>query len=167
MRRESVDEMLRNYREYSARCLYLECCIKDTEGKLNRIRASALPDAISITQHYSDMPGRKGGTSDPTATVATRFADGYKPEDVQELEAELASMRGELRDKTPTVVFSEIWLDALNDKERFVVEKQAMDGLFWREVATAFCEKFGARYSSISLKRIRRGALEKIYKIAE
>ena len=167
MRKETVDEMLRNYREYSARCLYLECCIRDIEDKLRSIRKTMVPDAISITAKYTDMPGRKGGTSDPTATVATRFADGYTSKDMQELEAELAKMQNELRNKTPTVVFVEIWLGALNEKERFVLEKQTVDGLFWREVATAFCERFGARYSSISLKRIRLGALEKVYKIAE
>ena len=167
MRKETVDEMLRNYREYSARCLYLEHCIKDTEGKLNRNKASMIPDAISITAKYTEMPSAKGRVSDPTATVATRFADGYQSEAVQELEVELAKMRDELRDKTPTTVFVEIWLNALNDKERFVIEKKMIDGLFWREIASEFVERFGARYSSISLKRIRLGALEKVYKIAE
>jgi hypothetical protein len=167
MQKETVDKMLGNYREYSARCLYLECCIRDAEDKLRSIRKTMVPDAISITAKYTDMPGAKGRTSDPTASVASRFADGYMPDAAKELEAELARMQGELRDKTPTVVFVEIWLNALNDKERFVIEKQMIDGLFWREVAAAFNEKFRVRYSAVGLKRIRSGALEKVYKIAE
>lgn len=167
MQKETVDEMLRNYREYSARCLYLECCIRDIEDKLRSIRKTMVPDAISITAKYTDMPGAKGRVSDPTASVASRFADGYQPEAVRELEAELARMQDELRDKTPTTVFVEIWLNALNDKERFVIERKMIDGLFWREIAAEFGERFGARYSSISLKRMRIIALEKIYKISE
>jgi hypothetical protein len=166
MRTETVDEMLRNYREYAARCAYLECAIKEAKKLLMKVRASAVSDAISVTQHYSDMPGGKGGASDPTARIATRIADGYQSDRELALEAEIAGMEDELRDKTPTVVYVEAWLSVLNPEERFVIENQMIDGMIWRKVIFTYRKAFGDGYSKDTLKRIKNAALDKIYRVA-
>lgn len=166
MQKESVDAMLSNYREHLARCEYLECEIPELERLVLSLRETMIEDTVACTQVISGMP-HGTSISDPTGRLAVMFADGGVTESVRLLECEIAEKKRELAQKRVTVIFVGAWLKVLNEKERFVVEKQVIDKLFWRDVVRSYDRAFGDVYSKHGLKSIRDGALQKIYRIAE
>ena len=165
MQKESVDAMLSNYREHRARCEYLECEIPELERLAASMRETMVEDTVSCTQVISDMP-RGTSISDPTGRLAMMFASGGVTEHVRQIEEEITEKKRELAQKRVTVIFVGAWLKALNEKERFVVEKQVIDKLFWRDVVRMYDRAFGEAYSKHGLKAIRDAALQKIYRIA-
>lgn len=166
MQKESVDTMLSNYREHLARCEYLECEITELECLVKHLRNTMIEDTVSCTQVISDMP-RSTAISDPTGRLAMMFASGGVTEHVQQIEDEITEKKLELAQKRVTVIFVEAWLKVLNEKERFVVEKQVIDKLFWRDIVRLYDRVFGDAYSKHGLKSIRDNALHKIYRVAE
>ena len=112
------------------------------------------------------MP-RSTDPSDPTGRLAEKFAEGYVTDHVKQIEAEIVEKTNELSAKTITLLFVGAWLKCLNEKERFVIEKQVIDKLFWRDVIRAYKQLFGDEYSKHGLKAIRDAAMQKIYRIAE
>ncbi len=166
MQPEMVDQCLANYREYSARCSFLEHEIHELRSLADRLRSTAVEDAVTINQVMNGMPH---GTdlSDPTGRIAIRFADGYVPDYIVEIENEIRQKEGELRYKTATIVFVEAWLKVLNKRERFVIENKTIGGMFWRDLISAYKSEFGEEYSKQGLKKVRDRAVAKIYKVAE
>lgn len=162
---DHVDNALKSYREYVGRCGHLECEIEYRKMLIERLRQTIVEDSISITQTISDMP-RGGKLSNPTAKLGDALADGYETEEIKTLRNEIAELERELREKSITVRFVTEWLKCLNEKERLIIEKQMIDGAFWREVVRSYQLKFGEEYSKDGLKLIKKAALEKIYKIA-
>lgn len=166
MQPDQVDECLTHYKEYSARCAFLECEIRELKSLAERLRSTAIEDAVTITQVLTDMPH---GTclSCPTERIAVKFADGYTPDYIREIEHEIRKRENEYRSKFPTVVFVEAWLKVLNRRERFIVENKTIGGMFWRELAIEYKKEFGEEYSRQGLKKIRDRAIAKIHKVAE
>lgn len=166
MKAEKVDEFLANYREYSARCGFLEHELRELRRLADELKKTALTDAISITQVLSDMP-HGSGISDPIGRLVEKFADGYMPDYIVELELEITNKENEYKRKIPVVVFVESWLRVLTKRERFVIENKTIGGMFWRELVMEFKKEFGEEYSRQGLKKIRDNAIEKIHRIAE
>ena len=166
MQPERVDEMLANYREYAARVAYLSEAVKQTERLCASLHQNVVEDSISITQVISDMP-RGTAISDPTGRLGSMLAEGYVPEHIRQAEADLESMKLEIRSKENVVVFVEAWLKGLSDRERFVIEHKVIAGMYWREMIPIYKREFGDEYSKQGLKRIKAKALEKIYRIAQ
>ena len=137
MQKESVDLMLGNYREYTARCEFLEQEIQELERIAADLRRTMMTDALSGSQNLSGMP-HGTSVSSPTERIAIKFADGYVPDYIVDIEKEIASKKDELRRKTPTVVFVTAWLKGLSEKERFVIESKTIGGAFWRELIYAY-----------------------------
>lgn len=163
---EKVDEFLKNYREYSARCDFLENEIAELERIAQELRRTFIEDNISVSQVMNGMP-HGTGISDPTGRLALLSASGYLPDYIKEIDDEVEKKKSELRYKTPTVIFVESWLKVLTPRERFVVENKTLNGMFWRELVIAFKNEFGEEYSKNGLKNIRDSAIQKIYNIAK
>jgi len=166
MNAEKVDEFLLNYREYAARCDFLEKEIKELERLAAEMRSTFIEDNVSITQVLSDMP-RGSNISDPTGRLAMMAVSGYTPDYIREIENEITQKKSEYRFKLPVVVFVESWLNVLTPRERFVIEKKTIAGMFWRDIVVAFKKEFGEEYSRHGLKNIRDNAIIKIHKIAQ
>lgn len=165
MHPEKVDRMLRDYREFRGRCEFLRHEIGLEERKLAILRETMIDDAVSMSPNLTGMP-KGSGTSKPVEALAIRFGNGYVPAYIQEIEKALDEKKKELREKMVTVVFVEAWLKGLTDKERTIVEKQVIDGRFWREIVFEYRAKYGEEYSREGLKRIKKVAMEKIYRMA-
>lgn len=163
---DHVDEALKSYREYVGRCGHLECEIEYRKMLIERLKQTIVEDSVSCTQTISDMP-RGGKLSDPTAKLGSALADGYETDEIKALRKEIVVLERELMEKNITVHFVTEWLKCLNEKERLIIEKQVIDGAFWRDVVRCFQSKFGEEYSKDGLKWIKRRALDKIYKIAQ
>ena len=111
------------------------------------------------------MP-RSGKVSDPTAQIGIAAADGLMTSEMKNIFQEIRELERELRGQRIVVHFVTAWLNGLNEKERWIIEKQVIDGAYWREVIFGFKAKFGDEYSKDGLKRIKRSAMNKIYRIA-
>ena len=166
MQPDKVDECLAHYREYSARCDFLQHEVHELKSLVERLRSTAVEDAVTITQVLTNMPH---GTdlSCPTESLAIKFADGYVPGYIRGVEEEIRRRENEYRMKFPTIVFVDAWLKVLNRRERFVIENKTIGGMFWRELVIEYKREFGEEYSRQGLKKIRDRAVEKIHKVAE
>lgn len=166
MRPEQVDAMLKSYRACAARCAYIDAIIPVKHQQIERLRENIIADSVHITQTITDMP-RGGGISDPTATLAVKVAGGYETPELLAARNEVKVLEAERAEKSLTVVLVPAWLEALNDRQRFVVRRHVIDGAYWRDVLKDFQGEFGEAYSLQGLKRIQAKALEKIYEVAE
>lgn len=166
MQSVKVNEFLKNYKEYDARCKYLEANIEQTKNMLYKAKQNLVDESVNVTQKLSGMP-HGTGTGDPTGQLGIRMASGFLPPYISELELEIKEMKAELEAKSIVVHFVNAWLQALNPKELFIIEHQTIGGMYWREIIFAYKAAFGDTYSKDGLKRIRDAALEKIYKVAE
>ena len=160
-----VDEMLKSYRESIGRCGHLEYEIKERQNTIESLRKTIVEDSVLAGQPMSGMP-RSGKISDPTGQIGSAAADGCMTEEMKELQKEINALEAELRIKKIVVHFVDAWLDGLNEKERWIIEKQVIDGAYWREVIFSYKTKFGEEYSKDGLKRIKKNAMNKIYRIA-
>lgn len=168
MNKEKVDLMFERYREYKARCLYLEQGIDETKKIIEILKKSNAEDLISFSAgDLTGVPSGKYNISDPTGRLGDFLAKGGKSEHLKQAEEELQKMEIEYNQKIPTVIFVNAWVTALDNKERFVIEEKVLGGLSWRQLVYSFRREFGDTYSQQGLKKIRTNAMEKIYKIAQ
>ena len=162
-----VDTMLRNYREYAGRVLHLENHIASLSKTIEELRATALADAASPGSQ--NMDGMPHGTAvgQPTERIAIMFADGFTPDYIVKLEMELEACRAEYDEKVQTVIFVDAWLKGLTEKERWIIEKQVIDAVTWRELIVLYARDFGEPRTKEALKKLRVRTMDKIYHIAE
>lgn len=164
---DRVDYMLAHYKEFKARCAYLEPAIKSFEKELCQMKASALEEAVSIGG--MDMDGMPHGTDvhSKVEEWAIRFADGYTPDHIVEATAKLSQMKEEYDQKIMTVVFVDAWLEVLSARESYIIRNKTIGNAFWRDLINGFSKEFGETYTRIGLKKIEQAALEKIYRVAQ
>ncbi len=163
---EKVDQMLKDYKPFKGRCIYLKAMIAEMEEDAEVWRRNLASDLVGATGKGEDgMP--KGNTvSSPTERIGIMLASGYEPEDLKELEKKIVECRKELLQKSRVVQFVDAWLEGLTEKEQWVIRQQVIDGAFWREIIREYQAKYGDQYSKEGLKKIKRNALRKIYKLA-
>lgn len=167
MTKDSIDRMFKNYSEYRGRCAHLEVKIAETEKIIERLKETLIDDNVRITARIDGMPPLQKGTNDPTGNLGAKVAAGYESDHIRQAEYDLAAFRQELEQKAVTVKFVDAWLQALDLKERFIIEQKVIGGLSWRQLVFAFKREFGDTYSQDGLKRISKQAREKIYNIAQ
>ena len=158
--------MLRDYKVFLGRCKYLTALIPELKAEAAYWKQNIAEDITSLGgQNMDGMPhGTKIGN--PTERFGIMLAEGYTPEGLQRLEQQIDEYEKELKEKRPTIVFVEAWLGGLTEKERWIVQMQVIEGAYWREIVTAYHVKYGEEYSREGLKKIRDGALNKIYQMA-
>lgn len=163
---EKVDQMLKDYKAFAGRCKYLTVLIPELKQEAAAWRANLASElAGSGGQNMDGMPH---GTTvgNPTERLGIMLASGYTPEGLRELEKQIKDYEDELKDKTLAVHFVEAWLDGLSEKERWIVEKQVINGMYWREIIAEYHRRYGEEYSKEGLKKIKDGAIEKIHQMA-
>ena len=164
MTEKRIFEMLANYREHAARVAFLEKEIPELEKLINDCKSSIVSDEVNITQVISDMP-RGGMTSDPTGRLGAMLAEGFVPQRIREIEAELAEKKNEFSQKRITVVFVEAWLSGLSRRERFLVTAKDIDGETWTEIVDDYEREFEPKCEK-TLRRKYDTAIDKIKQIA-
>lgn len=162
--REEINDMLTQYNSNLARSMYLEAELV----KLRRILAIAENEAMSTeavcVQQYTGMP-HGSGVSDPTAQIGGKYADGYQPDYITELQADVRSMEDEHARKSYAVRCVQSWLLALGPLERYIVEHQMIGGEPWEMVAAGYEKSYSVSASRSSLRRRKKSALGRIYGI--
>ena len=163
---EKVLQMLKEYRECLGRAEYLAHALVEKRNERSAIMRTMVADEISISPVLSGMP-HSSNIEDPTSKLAIKLADGYVPKEVRELDAEIRKLSREVTCKCNAIACVNAWLTGLNDKERWIIEKHVIDGAYWREIAYSYGERFGDMYTRDGLKKIKKAALSKIYRMAE
>lgn len=164
---DRVEEMLKSYRYAVGRCGHIAQEIKTLRAQYATEKHDVLVAIASPKpQQITDMPH---GTTvgNPTEKHGLMLASGYASEEMKELEAAIAKLEDEYYANRAITEYVESWLKGLNERERWIVETQVIDGVFWRDVGVQYAARFGESVSKDTLKRIRDKAMEKIYSIAK
>ena len=163
---DKVDEMLGKYRAFLGRCKHLEELIRTLEYELEWMKSHIVEDTVSIGGQ--EMDGMPHGTSPgkPTERLAVMIASGFKPDFIIQQEKDIAEAKSEYIEKKRVVSFVEAWLAGLTDRERWIVVKQVIDGVTWRELVPDYSKEFGETRTKRGLQMLRDRAVEKIYDIA-
>ncbi len=163
---EKADQMLKDYKVFLGRCKYLTTLIPELKAEAVYWKKNMAEDISSVgSQNLDGMPhGTKIGN--PTERFGIMLADGYTPDGLKRLEKTISDYEQELKEKSISVVFVEAWLDGLTEKERWIIQRQVIDGAYWREIITEYHQKYGEEYSREGLKKIRDGAMSKIHQMA-
>lgn len=167
MTREKIDEMLKNYRFEVGRCGHLETEISQLQSAIQHSMAILAEEISAVKpQQLSDMPH---GTAigNPTENMAVMLASGWVPDYVKEMQNNLAELKAEYNSRYLSVLFVSSWLKGLSERERWIVERQIIDGEYWKDIIVKYKAAFAEDTSKDSLKRLKRRALDKIYLIAE
>ena len=166
MTAERVNAMLKAYRFEVGRCGHLMAEITAKQRQLeaeynDTVETLAAPKPQQIT----DMP-RGTAIGNPTERFGLMLADGFKTAMAQELEQQIAALQSEYDERIDTVMHVDSWLKGLPERERWMVETQVIDGVFWKDVASRYRERYHDDASKDTLKRIRDRAMDLIYQMA-
>ena len=162
---EKVDELMGLYVEHSARCEFLEREIRMLKRSLTVAMAEMVDDEVSLSQELTGMP-HGSGTSDPTAILGIKLAEGHVSWTVEQIEKEIAGMEKELEQKRWTVVFVQAWMKCLNERERLLVEHKVLRKESWSEIGAAYTERYAIVLSKTGMKNIIERAMDKVYTVA-
>ena len=166
MEQEQVKRMLADYRRCAARreCLRIEMDM--AREQIEREREAALENAVLPGRGIEMPPGGEPG--DPTARVAVKYASGYEPVYIREMEADLNRMRDEMRECETVCRYVDVWRGALNERERLVIDRHMIGGETYAETLEALAAQYPAcGVTSVDgIKCLNRRAMEKIYAAA-
>ena len=167
MTKERVMEMLKTYRFELGRCGHLQAEIAALNLKYKQTEHDLTIAMVSPgAQVLSDMP-RGTSVGNPTERYAMRLVEGLHDADLKEIEEKIAALEAEHQERSTTVMYVQSWLSGLAERERWVVEAQVIDGVFWRDVCSRYRQHFEEDCSKDTLKRYRDRALDKIYEMAK
>ena len=160
--------MLRDYKRCTARRDYLMQAISLLQKQRKNAQGKAMAeDAL----HGAVMNGMPHGTTpgNPVESLVLRYASGYKPQYIQQMDDDLAVLQDELKEVTAVCKCVEAWLLALNDKEKILINAHVIDGLSWVETVPLLQREYPGTFtgSRNGLREMQRRALEKIYSVAQ
>lgn len=162
--REEINEMLTQYNSNLARSMYLEAELVNLRHVLAVAEREAIATEAVKTQQYTGMP-HGSGVSDPTAQIGSKYADGYQPDYIKDLRADICALDDERAHKSYAVKCVQSWILALGPFERYIVEHQIIGGEPWEMVAAGYEKSYSVSASRSSLRRRKKSALGRIYGI--
>lgn len=162
---ETVDRILNDFTTDKARCAHIEAQIAQLEHEIERLKRNAAAELVLPARAFDGMP-RGNAITRPTENTALRLADGYEPEEIPELRRRIEELRAEKKQRELNCTFTQAWLTALPERERFIIEHQTIQKLPWRIVIQRYTDEYGIEYSKDTLKRWKKTAQQRIYAIA-
>lgn len=164
---ERAEEMLKDYKACYGRCGYLREALEALRMDEKAMMAEHRDDLITGTAKPPD--GMPHGTTvgNPTERIAFMLLCRHITQDISDIRKEIREMEEEYAEKRLVVVFVEAWLSGLAAKERWMIERCYFDGMTYREINARYREEYGEGCSKDLLRRLKKDALAKIYKMAE
>ncbi len=161
---DSVDKMLASYTKCKARVIHIRNQLAIMQHQLEYAQSRAMQEEALHGQSYDTMPhGNLPGN--PVESLVLRYISGYQPKYIREMQQDVDRARDELYEAEMVIRFVDGWLLCLNERERYVIERQVIAGASWREVLDGYEQQFG-QFGKEGLKKIKKRALEKIYEAA-
>ena len=164
--KDAVDAALKSYADDKARSAHLEIEIAELTRRVNTAAAALASDeAGPRAQQITGMPH---GTTvgNPTAQIAEKLASGWLPPEVKDMKRDLSVMQEEHARLSARVKFVEAWLEALTEREHWIILHQFVRQEYWRDVLNDYEARFGGYVAKDALKGLRAKALKRIYAIA-
>ena len=166
MQPHEIDSMLSEYRQNKARHGHITLELARMNVELDAEEERAIINDALHAQQYSDMPhGTDAGK--PVETLVMRYLDGYLPAQVKDWMRERTELEREQKALSVVIGYVDIWLNALSDRERQVIEDKLIDGRTWREMEADAQAIYGIPLTVGGLKNIKRRAMQKIYAVAK
>lgn len=161
-----VDEMLKNYRTAKGRTAHLDIELNRLERELRRTVAADREEIADISGHQYDVMPHGNAVGQPTEQKALKLYNLPESQEVAAIRQRIHEITMEQEEHFFSVHFVEAWLGGLTEKERWIIEKQTIDSVSWKEVAYHYSNVFGHSAKIDTLRRIKRLAMDKIYKMA-
>lgn len=164
----TLDEIRKAFRCYHTAGARIAFLTEQAEELRRGIEREMLPDLHAVrTQSYDGVPVAATPSSSITERTALRAVDGYKSPVVVCWQQELHQIETEIRTLQKYPRYVDIWLSALNEKERVVVTAHEIELKSWTEIELQSSKLLGNHYSESGLRRICRTAMTKICDIAK
>ena len=164
--KQTVDAMLSGYNADRARAGHLRVEADSLRRLIEDFgRAKVTNAAGPALRFYEGMP-RGDGPGDPTAGLALRLASGWEGEDVERLRGELRDVEEELALRVRSVRYVDAWLTSLSEREKWLIQRQVIEGEYWRSILDEYEQRYQLRVSQDSLARLKAKAMGKIYRAA-
>lgn len=163
---QQLTEILKNYKSTRARVAYLQSQLEMLDRFLRKCRGEMIEDQVSMSQAITGMPH---GTTvgDPTSRLALDIASGKITPFIKQIQEEIVKVQAELQKIAPDVRTVELILEAVNERERLVLEMKMIDELSWAEILDRMNRKYNNSYSKRSLQRLLDRAVDKAYEIVQ
>lgn len=162
---EQVNDMLYHYRENSARVALIDTELSNLRDLYDIMSKTMVEDSVSTTSVLTGMP-RGTKTSDPTGRVGLDMAAGRIPSHMQDIAEDMRTLTMERRERSYPVDRVNALLQALNEKQEFILRRKAIDQMQWREIIYGYKKLFGIEYSRQGIKKIYKASLDRLYKVA-
>ena len=168
MTQTTVDAMLRDYKRCMARRDYLQQAIQVLKQQRQFANDKAMEEEALHGVIMNGMP-HGSNPGNPVESLVLRYQSGYKPQYIQDMDADIYVMQDELKEVTMVCNCVQAWLKALNDKERILIKAHVIDGLSWVETVPLLQREYPGTFtgSRNGLRDLQRRALEKIYSVAQ
>ena len=167
MTRDAVDKLLSEARQNKGRLKHLEAEMARLDAEIALARRNLSYDAaVAHSYELSDMP-RGTAISQPTERIGLQLASGWEPDYIKAREQEKMLYEQEKNERYLNDMFVTAWLKGLPERERWLIETQVIDGVFWRDVLIRYRQKFGTDASKDTLQRVKARAMEQIYEMAQ
>lgn len=156
------EQLLSSLSEYNARkgkCAFVEAQIEDLERMIREAYATLISGQVLASAEQDGMP-RGNQVSRTVENLAVRLADGWLPNDLRDMNEELSRLYRQRDILKSQVARVEAWLKGLNDRQRFVIERQVIQGESWKDVTIQYRKMFGDSASKRTTQRIRDTAIE-------
>lgn len=164
MQADMVLNALASYSANKGRWAFLCSEIEALEEEMRIELAWRYEDAVLQPASIDGMP-HGNQVSRTTENIAVRIADGVPTQAMRELQVKYLNLCVERREVERRVRQVDAWLQSLNDKQRWVIERQAIQGDSWRELSAAYRKRFGEFTSKDTLKRLKKRAVERIMEV--
>lgn len=171
---EQVDNLMKTYRENQGRCAHLITQEKQLQRKIAEAELEARAD-ILYGSHFPLVEKPSTGelvwtphgnmTGDPTGNAAIKLTE-IATESMNELKKKLVTIRSELVKTKELIEYVDDWLMGMNERERWVVSRQVIDGAYWRDILDEARQRIGVDVSQATLKRLRDSGMSKAYRMA-
>ena len=155
-----IIDLFQNYRANKARLALLNERGAGIRQEIARLKESILEDHQHITSSMDSLP-HGAGIGNPTQSIAVMMADGTTSE-IQQQEKKLRKITQEAVFLNRLIRYAEILLEALTDKERFVIQNHMIDGKTWEETTAEFGEKFTIPITVDGLRKMQRRAVNRL-----
>lgn len=166
MNRTEIIDLLSTYKVNKARAQYLDQKCLSQQEYIERLRQTALQDSIHITQNLFHTPSGNDHSS-PVENLAINVADGHLPSYIIEEYHQLSQMQLEAREAWRKVKVADCLLDALTDKERYVIEGKYVNDIPFTHLEKKGEQQFGYYISIEGIRKIRNSALIKLCQVCD
>ena len=162
---QEVDKLLASYNHCRARAAHIRTQLALMQHQLSVETTNAMAGEALHAQSYDVMPhGNLPGN--PVESLVLRYLSGYQPQYIREMQQDMDKAKDELYEVETVVSFVNSWMLCLSERERFVVEKQVIEGYTWSDLLCEYEARYG-QFGKEGLRKMKKRAMEKIYDTAE